>query len=259
MWGTFPAERVQGFLLSPYFHLLRDDKARAADDPLPPRAPAGGRRPSGAARGRGQGPAPASSWTPRPRATPFPWRRELRGARARPRPHVPAGRAPCCAPPTTRPSSRPTSTASTWWATPSCASPSPNASATCVPRRSAATAASSTATSPSWASGSSKPSGASAPTTCWWWSRPMGWSPCRSGGACSRPARERSGTHANAPDGLILAVGAGIRPGARLAGALRPRRGPDPPLPRRPSRGTRHGGTGPGRDGRRRRSRASTR
>lgn len=31
--------------------------------------------------------------------------------------------------------------------------------------------------------------------------------------------RDRSGTHANAPDGLILAVGAGIRPGARLAGA----------------------------------------
>ncbi|HVQ28474.1 MAG TPA: alkaline phosphatase family protein [Vicinamibacteria bacterium] len=29
-WGTFPAERVQGFLLSPYFHLLLDDKARAA-------------------------------------------------------------------------------------------------------------------------------------------------------------------------------------------------------------------------------------
>ena len=29
-WGTFPAERVQGFLLSPYFHLLLDDKERAA-------------------------------------------------------------------------------------------------------------------------------------------------------------------------------------------------------------------------------------
>ncbi|HEY5906649.1 MAG TPA: alkaline phosphatase family protein [Vicinamibacteria bacterium] len=32
-------------------------------------------------------------------------------------------------------------------------------------------------------------------------------------------ARERSGTHANAPDGLLLALGAGIRPGATLAGA----------------------------------------
>ena len=31
--------------------------------------------------------------------------------------------------------------------------------------------------------------------------------------------RERSGTHAGAPDGLILAVGAGIRPGARLTNA----------------------------------------
>jgi hypothetical protein len=30
---------------------------------------------------------------------------------------------------------------------------------------------------------------------------------------------ERSGTHADAPDGFVLAVGDGIRPGARLAGA----------------------------------------
>ena len=29
-WGTFPAERVQGFLLSPYFHLLLDDEERVA-------------------------------------------------------------------------------------------------------------------------------------------------------------------------------------------------------------------------------------
>ena len=35
MWGTFPAERVQGFLMSPYFHLLRDDPAHAADTLFP--------------------------------------------------------------------------------------------------------------------------------------------------------------------------------------------------------------------------------
>jgi len=34
-WGTFPAERVQGFLLSPYFHLLGQDKARAAETLFP--------------------------------------------------------------------------------------------------------------------------------------------------------------------------------------------------------------------------------
>ena len=34
-WGTFPAERVQGFLLSPYFHLLLDDEGRAASSLFP--------------------------------------------------------------------------------------------------------------------------------------------------------------------------------------------------------------------------------
>jgi predicted AlkP superfamily phosphohydrolase/phosphomutase len=35
IWGTYPPERVQGFMLSPYFHLLRDDPARAADTLYP--------------------------------------------------------------------------------------------------------------------------------------------------------------------------------------------------------------------------------
>jgi predicted AlkP superfamily phosphohydrolase/phosphomutase len=35
MWGTFPAERAQGFVLSNYFHLLHDDPARAGDTLYP--------------------------------------------------------------------------------------------------------------------------------------------------------------------------------------------------------------------------------
>lgn len=31
LWGTYPAERVKGFMLSPYFHLLRRDPARSRD------------------------------------------------------------------------------------------------------------------------------------------------------------------------------------------------------------------------------------
>lgn len=36
LWGTYPTERVQGFMLSPYFHLLRDDPTRAATTLFPP-------------------------------------------------------------------------------------------------------------------------------------------------------------------------------------------------------------------------------
>jgi predicted AlkP superfamily phosphohydrolase/phosphomutase len=36
LWGTHPPERVQGFVLSPYFHLLRDDPTRAATTLFPP-------------------------------------------------------------------------------------------------------------------------------------------------------------------------------------------------------------------------------
>jgi predicted AlkP superfamily phosphohydrolase/phosphomutase len=35
MWGSFPPERVQGFLLSNYFHVLRGDPARAGDTLFP--------------------------------------------------------------------------------------------------------------------------------------------------------------------------------------------------------------------------------
>lgn len=35
MWGSFPTERVQGFLLSHYFHLLGPDKTRGADTLFP--------------------------------------------------------------------------------------------------------------------------------------------------------------------------------------------------------------------------------
>lgn len=36
LWGTYPTERVQGFMLSPYFHLLLDDPARAPGTLFPP-------------------------------------------------------------------------------------------------------------------------------------------------------------------------------------------------------------------------------
>jgi predicted AlkP superfamily phosphohydrolase/phosphomutase len=36
MWGTYPPERVQGFMLSPYFHLLRHDPARVRETLHPP-------------------------------------------------------------------------------------------------------------------------------------------------------------------------------------------------------------------------------
>jgi predicted AlkP superfamily phosphohydrolase/phosphomutase len=36
IWGTHPPEKVQGFMLSPYFHLLSDDPARATTTLFPP-------------------------------------------------------------------------------------------------------------------------------------------------------------------------------------------------------------------------------
>jgi predicted AlkP superfamily phosphohydrolase/phosphomutase len=36
MWGTYPPERVQGFMLSPYFHLLREEPAQASGTLYPP-------------------------------------------------------------------------------------------------------------------------------------------------------------------------------------------------------------------------------
>jgi predicted AlkP superfamily phosphohydrolase/phosphomutase len=35
-WGTFPPERLQGFMLSHYFHLLKDDPARVRETLYPP-------------------------------------------------------------------------------------------------------------------------------------------------------------------------------------------------------------------------------
>jgi predicted AlkP superfamily phosphohydrolase/phosphomutase len=35
VWGTYPPERVKGFMLSPYFHLLRDDPARSGETLYP--------------------------------------------------------------------------------------------------------------------------------------------------------------------------------------------------------------------------------
>lgn len=35
LWGTYPPERVKGFMLSPYFHLLRSDPARSGDTLYP--------------------------------------------------------------------------------------------------------------------------------------------------------------------------------------------------------------------------------
>jgi predicted AlkP superfamily phosphohydrolase/phosphomutase len=35
LWGTYPAERVQGFMLSHYFHVLRDDPGRVGDTLFP--------------------------------------------------------------------------------------------------------------------------------------------------------------------------------------------------------------------------------
>ncbi|MCM2257216.1 MAG: alkaline phosphatase family protein [Vicinamibacteria bacterium] len=36
VWGTHPPEKLRGFVLSPYFHLLREDPARAASTLYPP-------------------------------------------------------------------------------------------------------------------------------------------------------------------------------------------------------------------------------
>jgi predicted AlkP superfamily phosphohydrolase/phosphomutase len=36
IWGTYPPEKVQGFMLSPYFHLFRDQPERAAGTLYPP-------------------------------------------------------------------------------------------------------------------------------------------------------------------------------------------------------------------------------
>src|SRR5262245_43722381 len=36
LWGTHPPERIQGFVLSPYFHLFRDDPTRGATTLFPP-------------------------------------------------------------------------------------------------------------------------------------------------------------------------------------------------------------------------------
>ena len=134
LWGTYPPEQVQGFTLSNYFHLFLDDKSRAEGTLYPPdllpvaRARRGAQRRSGRraarrARGRAHGsfpptrPGAASSWTARSRRT-----------------SPTAAPAWCCARPTTRRSSRRTSTASTWWGTPSTATRTPRASATCRPR-----------------------------------------------------------------------------------------------------------------------------
>jgi predicted AlkP superfamily phosphohydrolase/phosphomutase len=35
VWGTYPPERVKGFMLSPYFHLLRDDPSRSGETLYP--------------------------------------------------------------------------------------------------------------------------------------------------------------------------------------------------------------------------------
>jgi predicted AlkP superfamily phosphohydrolase/phosphomutase len=36
LWGTHPPDKVQGFMLSPYFHILRDDATRAPTTLFPP-------------------------------------------------------------------------------------------------------------------------------------------------------------------------------------------------------------------------------
>ena len=102
-------------------------------------------------------------------------------------------------------------------------------------RRRAATAASSTATPPSlgqWIGdamqglrpGRDPPRGL----------RPTAWSRCRSGGAAGelgRATARRAEPTPRAPDGFILAVGDGIRPGVGAAGRLGPRRRAHDPLP----------------------------
>ena len=66
-------------------------------------------------------------------------------------------------------------------------------------------------------------------------------------------------THAGAPDGVLLVVGRGNPARARPARRVGARRRPDAPLPDGPAGGSRHGGPGPHRDPRARRSRGSTR
>jgi predicted AlkP superfamily phosphohydrolase/phosphomutase len=76
MWGTYPAERVQGFLLSPYFHSLRHDPAHAADTLFPgkllPEISARAVRPEDVGKGLLLEFVDASA-----ESDSFPWRREL--------------------------------------------------------------------------------------------------------------------------------------------------------------------------------------
>ena len=159
MWGTFPAERVQGFLLSNYFHLLRGDPARAAGHALPARPAPGGRRPARfGPRSVDHGlllefvDASAADDA-------LPLAAGARGARPRPRPHLPAcgrGAALGLRPAVLRDLRLRPGRGGPRLPALRRARPFRRRAS---PRRSAATVASSTATSPWWGSGSSRRSG----------------------------------------------------------------------------------------------------
>ena len=74
LWGTYPAERVQGFMLTPYFHLLGDDPARAPSTLFPPDLLKETR--ARAVRAAEADPAFLAEFVDEP-ARPGPWRRAL--------------------------------------------------------------------------------------------------------------------------------------------------------------------------------------
>ncbi len=223
VWGTHPPETVRGFVLSPYFHLLRRDPERAATTLYPRDLLDEVRRaPSGRATST---PRCCATWRRRTRRAtrPSPTRSSRVSPRSRSHPTSrTSGRPTCCARPTTPRSSWWPSTATTSPATRSSATRTPRPSATSPPRTSAATAACSPATPASserWVGELEREmrpgdvllvvSGHGlAPSPLW----------RRLVGALTG-AEADAASHAGAPPGVLVAVGEGIEPGSTVRDA----------------------------------------
>ena len=253
-WGTYPPERIQAFMLSPYFHLFQHDPARAADA-LHPRdlaersARAGrrgqGRRPRAARRGSW-----TSAWTSR--ATTCPGGRELVDRALAPDLTYQRGGAVLRAaydPPFFATYYRGLDVVGHTFLR--------FARPEAVRRRAAGGARAATGTSWSAYAGflgtrrgrglaqSLRP-GEILLVVSAYGMEPL--PPWRRAWETLMGDRWASGTHADAPDGVILAMGDGIRPGATLRSRLRPRHRAHHPLPDGPARGAGHGGPDPDRD-----------
>ena len=85
VWGTHPPETIRGFVLSPYFHLLRGDPARAGGRAPPARPPRRGR----GARRVAPRPRPRAARRPRGGDGP-PGRRRSTTRSSRPSPGTPS-------------------------------------------------------------------------------------------------------------------------------------------------------------------------